>query len=178
MRDDRNRYSDNRGGGYGRRDDRSSYGDREDRQMFPAVCDNCGKDCEVPFKPNGSKPIYCSDCFRKMGDNDNRGDRTDRYDRFESKEFNDRPKFEKRDFPRVESKPTTSSTNFNQQFDHLNTKLNKILALLEGKNLSEKEVNQIQSEVTEVTEEMPKEVKPKKKAVKKAKKTEEEVVTE
>jgi len=34
-----------------------------DRKMYSAVCDNCGKDCKVPFKPSGDKPIYCSDCF-------------------------------------------------------------------------------------------------------------------
>src|SRR3989344_6011064 len=38
-------------------------------QMFTAVCDKCGKNCEVPFKPSGGKPIFCSDCFSH-----NRGD--------------------------------------------------------------------------------------------------------
>lgn len=33
--------------------------------MHRAVCDECGKDCEVPFRPTGDKPIYCSDCFKK-----------------------------------------------------------------------------------------------------------------
>lgn len=33
--------------------------------MHHAKCNNCGKDCEVPFKPTGSKPIYCSSCFDK-----------------------------------------------------------------------------------------------------------------
>ena len=39
-------------------------GRREDRpEMFDAVCDECGKDCKVPFRPTGNKPIYCSQCF-------------------------------------------------------------------------------------------------------------------
>jgi CxxC-x17-CxxC domain-containing protein len=38
---------------------------REDRQMFDAVCDKCGKDCQVPFQPTGEKPVYCSNCFEK-----------------------------------------------------------------------------------------------------------------
>ena len=42
-----------------------------DRTMHHAVCNNCGRDCEVPFLPTGSKPVYCSDCFEKM--NNNRG---------------------------------------------------------------------------------------------------------
>jgi len=36
------------------------------RQMFPAVCAQCGKETEVPFQPRGDKPVYCSDCFRKI----------------------------------------------------------------------------------------------------------------
>ena len=41
-----------------------SYG--SSRQMFPAVCAECGKDTEVPFEPRGDKPVYCSDCYRKV----------------------------------------------------------------------------------------------------------------
>ena len=36
--------------------------------MHHATCNNCGKDCEVPFKPTGGKPIYCSSCFEKNQD--------------------------------------------------------------------------------------------------------------
>lgn len=35
------------------------------REMFDAVCSDCGKDCKVPFKPTSGKPIYCSECFEK-----------------------------------------------------------------------------------------------------------------
>lgn len=35
------------------------------RQMFPAVCAECGKDTEVPFQPRGDRPVYCRDCFTK-----------------------------------------------------------------------------------------------------------------
>jgi len=44
------------GGGYGQR-----------REMFPAVCAQCGKDTEVPFQPRGDRPVYCSDCYRLVG---------------------------------------------------------------------------------------------------------------
>ena len=36
------------------------------RQMFAATCAECGKDTEVPFEPRGDKPVYCSDCYRKV----------------------------------------------------------------------------------------------------------------
>ena len=42
------------GGGYGR-----------EREMFPAVCAECGKSTTVPFQPSGDKPVYCRDCFDK-----------------------------------------------------------------------------------------------------------------
>jgi CxxC-x17-CxxC domain-containing protein len=46
---------------------RFSSNNRGDRQMFKTVCSNCGKDCQVPFKPTGDKPVYCSECFEKIG---------------------------------------------------------------------------------------------------------------
>ena len=39
---------------------------RSPRQMFPVTCAECGKSTEVPFEPNGDKPVYCSDCYRKV----------------------------------------------------------------------------------------------------------------
>jgi CxxC-x17-CxxC domain-containing protein len=36
------------------------------REMFDAVCARCGKDTQVPFRPTGARPVYCSDCFRLM----------------------------------------------------------------------------------------------------------------
>lgn len=68
-----------RGGGYSS----SSYGNsytsggyssggsgggysRPARQMYPAVCAQCGRDTEVPFQPTGSKPVYCSNCFQSQ----------------------------------------------------------------------------------------------------------------
>ncbi|KKP65529.1 MAG: hypothetical protein UR64_C0026G0013, partial [Candidatus Nomurabacteria bacterium GW2011_GWE1_35_16] len=47
-------------GGGGRSFGGGRGGDRP--EMFDAVCDQCGKDCRVPFRPSGDKPIYCSDC--------------------------------------------------------------------------------------------------------------------
>ena len=33
------------------------------REMFSAVCVECGSECQVPFKPTEGKPVYCSACF-------------------------------------------------------------------------------------------------------------------
>ncbi len=43
-----------------------NYGSRSPRQMFQVKCSECGKDTEVPFEPRGDKPVYCSDCYRKV----------------------------------------------------------------------------------------------------------------
>ena len=45
------------GGGY----------DRGPREMHPVVCAECGKDTEVPFRPRGDRPVYCSDCYSRRG---------------------------------------------------------------------------------------------------------------
>ncbi len=46
-----------RGGGGG--------GGSSQRQMYPAVCAECGQNTEVPFEPRGDRPVYCLDCFSK-----------------------------------------------------------------------------------------------------------------
>ncbi len=42
--------------------------DRGPREMHKAVCSDCKKECEVPFKPRGDRPIYCKDCYSKRKD--------------------------------------------------------------------------------------------------------------
>lgn len=96
---------------------RNSYdrGNRNDRQMFKAVCSNCGKDCEVPFNPTGDKPVYCSDCFGKMGGRDDRRP----FDR--SRQDNRGP----------------SADKYKTQLESINAKLDKILGLLQPKEVTE-----------------------------------------
>jgi CxxC-x17-CxxC domain-containing protein len=47
-----------------------SFGPRDAARpmLFDATCSQCGNRCQVPFRPNGSKPVLCRDCFRKDGD--------------------------------------------------------------------------------------------------------------
>lgn len=52
-----------RGGGRGGYGGGGGY-DRPQRQMYDAVCAGCGVNTQVPFQPNGSKPVYCRDCFQ------------------------------------------------------------------------------------------------------------------
>lgn len=50
---------------YNRFNSKNSYkgSDRKNTRMHHAVCDNCGKTCQVPFQPSNDKPIYCNECF-------------------------------------------------------------------------------------------------------------------
>ena len=52
-----------------RKSERYGSGYSSNRQMFPVVCAECGKDTEVPFQPRGDKPVYCNECYRKVKPN-------------------------------------------------------------------------------------------------------------
>lgn len=82
--------------------------DRRPPQMHDVTCDKCGRECQVPFRPTGDKPVLCSDCFRK---NDSAGN------------FNSR------------ERQSGSSGISSQQFNELNDKLNKILKVLQDLEL-------------------------------------------
>jgi CxxC-x17-CxxC domain-containing protein len=51
------------GGGGGRGG--GGFGGGGGKEMFSVVCSECGKPAQVPFKPRGDRPVYCSDCFGK-----------------------------------------------------------------------------------------------------------------
>lgn len=34
-------------------------------EMHEAVCSECGGMTKVPFKPDGMRPVYCRDCYKK-----------------------------------------------------------------------------------------------------------------
>lgn len=82
-------------------------------QMHDAVCDNCGQPCQLPFRPTGDKPVYCRDCFAKMGGGEKRFDG----------QVAQRPAFKNFDAPQ-QSGPSKAD------FDALNAKVDKILAIL------------------------------------------------
>ncbi|MFH1848465.1 MAG: CxxC-x17-CxxC domain-containing protein [Candidatus Omnitrophota bacterium] len=46
--------------------DRQRQGDNfRERNFTRVVCSDCRKECEVPFKPSGDRPVYCKECFAK-----------------------------------------------------------------------------------------------------------------
>lgn len=103
------------GGGRGR------SGGSEDREMFSATCSDCGKDCQVPFRPTNGKPVLCSDCFRGK---DNGGD--DRFDRKPSFRSNDDFEFK----PQRSFAPASNNANVEKQLDILTSKVEELKAML------------------------------------------------
>ncbi len=89
------RSEDRRDGGqrFGKKDferrDRPKSSAGSSFELHHAVCDKCGRDCDVPFKPTGNKPIYCRSCFRE-GAGSEGGKSFDRApNRFEQEASND-----------------------------------------------------------------------------------------
>lgn len=36
------------------------------KEMYTTTCAACGCEAKVPFKPREDRPVYCSECFAKM----------------------------------------------------------------------------------------------------------------
>jgi CxxC-x17-CxxC domain-containing protein len=60
------------------------YENRAPREEFDVTCAECGKATTVPFKPSGTRPVLCRDCFAKNRPSGPRsfGDRPPRRDNF------------------------------------------------------------------------------------------------
>jgi len=146
-----------RGGsrGFGDRDHRKGgFGARDSARpttMHQAICSNCGKACEVPFRPTGDKPVYCSDCFGKIGPGNSPRFSEKRFDqpRFSDKKMfsavcsncgntcevpfrptGDKPVYCHNCFGKTDHAPSKSTAGYQEQFKILNSKLDQILRSL------------------------------------------------
>ena len=65
----RNRRGSDRGSSRGsdRGSDRGYGREKPELQMTKVICSSCKSECEVPFKPTSSKPVYCRACFSQQG---------------------------------------------------------------------------------------------------------------
>jgi len=133
---------------------RPRFSDRGPVEMHRAVCDNCGKECEVPFRPTQGKPVYCSNCF----ENQRGGSDSARFERRDSGRSEERQMFDavcadcgnncKVPFMPSSDKPVFCSNCFgskkegggprpqtndsSRQLEELNSKLDRILKILES----------------------------------------------
>ncbi len=89
--------------------------------MHKAVCSECGKTCEVPFKPTGDKPVYCKECF---GEKKNVGFREERAPK--------REYASDRSPARATQESNVGSNDTKKQLDALNAKLDRLIQTVEG----------------------------------------------
>lgn len=127
----------NRGGGFGGGDRRGGFrgSNGRDREitMHKAVCDECKNNCEVPFRPSGDKPIYCSDCFSSKRETEDRGSNRDFRDRGPRKEFSPRPMQNSFAKPQAMG-PGQDDTK--RKLSEINMKLDRVVLALEKLVLS------------------------------------------
>jgi CxxC-x17-CxxC domain-containing protein len=145
------------GGGFKKDAGRRSFGSRDEggeREMFDAVCSNCGSDCQVPFKPNGKTPVLCKTCFAKSREEEGGGERRsfggDRGDRGgfgarrdgpggfgEKKQFDTRTSFkgERSYMPRTDTPPDPRIGGLEKGLVEVNQKLDRLIDLLSGVTL-------------------------------------------
>ena len=126
--------------------------DRSRPQMHQATCADCGNRCEVPFKPTGDKPVYCSNCFESSGRGMSRPKRDDA-----------RPRFEER--------PKADSGEIKAEMEKLNNKLDRILKILapvvSSEPVKKEDVNKESVKKTSAKKKEKPAEKPAKKSVKK-----------
>jgi CxxC-x17-CxxC domain-containing protein len=125
--------------GQGNRQRQTSYSNYSAGKSFgggnkvnhKATCAQCKSHCTVPFKPTGSKPVLCRDCFRGSEGNsrDRRSNDRPSYQRSERRS-NDRPSFERRP---AKAKPAIGPT-LKEEIKGINEKLSRILVLLGEKS--------------------------------------------
>jgi CxxC-x17-CxxC domain-containing protein len=76
------------GSGFGGNRDNSRQG------SFKATCSDCGAECELPFKPTGDRPVYCSNCFKKQSGGAGKPGGFDRGQRRERPRFDDKQMYD------------------------------------------------------------------------------------
>ena len=138
---------------FGSRGDNRRFGDRDSGRplmMHKAICSECGKECELPFKPTGDKPVFCTNCFRnKANSNSSSGRDSKKKSYFQEKRMysaictecgnkcevpfrptGGKPIYCSNCFRKGDSTGGTNTEQFKEQFEILNTKLDNILNLL------------------------------------------------
>jgi CxxC-x17-CxxC domain-containing protein len=110
-----------------------------DMPTYKATCAECGKSCDVPFRPTSGKPVYCNDCFGAKRETEDRAPRKEFGNRaFGKPEFNrnDRPSFDRggrdefkgrSEFPaRAAVAPAMNTDKLEKQMSDISFKLEKL----------------------------------------------------
>lgn len=106
---------------------RGGFGDRDRGSvtMYQATCDQCGRPCEVPFRPVEGRLVYCTACF---GNKREGGDGRDG-NRFVQKSFNDGKTMTRTDFGGFVGRENGGEVR--KQLESLNAKLDRLVKAME-----------------------------------------------
>ena len=137
---------------FGSRGDENRFGDRDSGRnlnMHKAICSECGANCELPFKPTGDKPVFCSNCFGNRAHSSRPGGRDSVQSHFQEKRMHaaicadcgaqcevpfrptgGKPIYCKNCFRKGDSTPGKTPDQFRDQFERVNAKLDAILKIL------------------------------------------------
>ncbi len=120
-------------------------------EMHQVICSDCGKECEVPFRPTGDRPVFCNACFEKHGQANSATSGARNYQRpgFDKKRMfeavcakcgnkcevpfrptGDKPVYCSQCFDKGSKTSAKTPDQLKQQFEILNAKLDKILQAL------------------------------------------------
>lgn len=115
------------GGGFNKRPSFGGHGGPA--EMHDAECAECGSHCQVPFRPNGRKPVLCGNCFKKDGGSSfaprQFNDRSDRPSYGDRPSFNDRPSYSERP-----ARPAGNNDQLLEEVKKLNSKIDALLMIV------------------------------------------------
>jgi CxxC-x17-CxxC domain-containing protein len=150
----------NFGGSGAKRDFRGGEG--KNMEMFEAICADCGKTCEVPFKPNGRKPVYCRECFAKNGGPLQSQDSSS--NRFPPKrDFGNNSSYKPAYKPEYKPDVNNGVGELKKQIEAMNAKLDKLVWLMTEGNMSSNKPDTLVVETNNKKEPVKKSVSKKKK---------------
>lgn len=97
--------------------------------LHDAVCNACNKACQVPFEPNGRKPVYCRDCFIPKESGADRAPRT--FDKNSSNRFADHDRKGRSSYPRPEVRAAAASQGIERQIAELTARVDSLTRAVE-----------------------------------------------
>lgn len=95
--------------------------DRGPSELFDAICSQCKKPCQVPFRPTTGKPIFCNNCFSGKKESN---------DRFPRRSYEGFRTFSKPEVGRDRS--LGNNDEVKKQLELLNEKMDKLIRAVEG----------------------------------------------
>jgi len=113
--------------------------DRDSRpvEMHEAICSNCNKRCEVPFRPTGERPVYCKDCFAGSA-----APGSERFERHERRNFSGSAP------SRAGGESGADTKELKRQLEGVNTRLERLISAVQTLTEVQKAKKAVYSEKT------------------------------